>query len=123
MRKQSQSSQISDQVSNNLLGSNDKKFHNQITTSSLIIGTGKQGSGLVLNKEDKNSRLVNSKKRDFKRGNESQDDISENYKTKDVPEAQLVQESNNNPHGLSIGVSSKSLARNESIETSSDAQL
>ena len=117
---------MSDKASN-LLSSNDKKFHNQIITSSLIISNGKQ-SALVLNKEDKNSRLVENKKREFKRKN----DADENYNTKDVLEAQLVQDSidlnekdgndkkNIDSRGLSMNVSTKSLAKNESIESTSD---
>ena len=110
---------MSDKVSNLLSASNDKKFVNQITTSSLILGNGKQSA---------------NKKREFKRKNEAYDS-EENYNTKDVPEAQLVQGSidltekdrnvnqNVNPHGLSIGVSTKSLARNESIESTSDIPI
>ena len=111
---------MSDKVSN-LLSGNDKKFHNQIVTSSLIISNGKQ-SALVLNKEDKNSR------REFNRKN----DADQNYNTKDVPEAQLMQgsidlnEKDGNDkkkidsQGLSMNVSTKSLAKNESIESTSD---
>ena len=117
---------MSDKVSN-LLSGNDKQFHNQIVTSSLIISNGKQ-SALVLNKEDKNSRLVENKKREFK----SKNDAEQNYNTKDVPEAQLMQSSidlnekdgndkkNIDSQGLSMNVSTKSLAKNESIESTSD---
>ena len=111
---------MSDKVSN-LLSGNDKQFHNQIVTSSLIISNGKQ-SALVLNKEDKNAR------REFNRKN----DADQNYNTKDVPEAQLMQgsiDSNEkdgndkkkiDSQGLSMNVSTKSLAKNESIESTSD---